>query len=47
MHGLASVTHEEHGQRRRGKRRRWRGGGKRCGAVDDVREKERERVNWI
>jgi hypothetical protein len=42
MHGLASVTHEERGQRRRGKRWRWRGGGKRCGAVDIVREKERE-----
>jgi hypothetical protein len=42
MHGLARVTHEERSQRRRGKRRRWRGGGKRCGAVDVVREKERE-----
>jgi hypothetical protein len=47
MHGLARVTHEERGQHRRGKWRRWSGGEERCGAVAVVRVKERERVNWI
>jgi hypothetical protein len=41
LHGLARVTHEERGHRRRGKRRRWHGGGEeRCGAVAVERERE-------